>query len=186
VPLSADDLATIRRFHERFIDAGVELRFNTAGRAPQSYYPTYRELLVETDAEGGHVNYLAAEDAFQFVKSLQADDRVIPVVGDLSGPTAMSSIGRALAARRERVSAFYTSNVEFYLYAQGLFPRFAANLRQLPHTERSVIIRAVFGRYTGFGRPGDASTSQLQPIADLLGGVSEGRFKSYGELVVKR
>jgi hypothetical protein len=186
VPLSVEDLATIARFHQRFIDAGLELRFNSAGRAPQSYYPTYRELLLETDADGRQANYLASEEAFQFVRSLQTTDRIIPVVGDLSGPTALVGIGRLLSARRERVSAFYTSNVEFYLYGQGTFARFADNLRHVPHSDRSVIIRSIFGRYTGFGRPGDASTSQLQPVQDLLGGFSEGRFRSYGELVVKR
>jgi hypothetical protein len=67
-----------------------------------------------------------------------------------------------------------------------MFPRFAANLRQLPHSDRSLIIRSVFGRYTGLGRPGDASASQLQGIGELLGGLAEGRFRSYGELVVKR
>jgi hypothetical protein len=168
VPLSADDLATIHRFHQRFVDDGLELRFNSSGRAPQAYYPTYRELLLETDADGQRVNYLASEDAFQFVKSLHAADRIVPVVGDLGGPTALAAIGRTLGARRERVTAFYTY------------------LRQLPHSDRGVIIRSVFGRYTGFGRPGDASTSHLQPIGELLAGLSEGRFRSYGELVVKR
>src|SRR5688572_13195192 len=39
VPLSAEDLRTIDRFHRRFIDAGLSLRFQSTGRAPRSYYP---------------------------------------------------------------------------------------------------------------------------------------------------
>jgi hypothetical protein len=186
VPLSADDMATMARFHQRFIDEGVDLRFHTTGRAPQSYYPTYRDLLLETDADGRQANYLASEDAFQFVKSLHARDLIIPVVGDLSGPSAMQAIGRMLTARREPLSVFYTSNVEYYLYGQGTFARFAENLRHIPHAERSMMIRSVFGRYSGFGRPGDASTSQLQPVQELLRGVADGRFRSYAQLVASR
>jgi hypothetical protein len=183
VALSAEDSATITRFHNRFIEAGLELRFNSIGRPPQYYYPTYRQLLVETDSAGQQASYLASEDAFQVIKTLHARHLIIPVVGDLSGPSAMTAIGRLLATRKERLSAFYTSNVEFYLYGQGSFPRFIANLRQIPRTKNSVIIRSVFGRYLPSGRPGDGSTSQLQSIEHLVEGSAKGRFRSYGELV---
>src|SRR6185436_12520691 len=68
VPLSAEDLKTIARFHERFMDAGLSLQFQSAGRPPQWNYPTYRGLLLDTDATGRHGNFLASEDGFQFVK----------------------------------------------------------------------------------------------------------------------
>ena len=183
VALSAEDYATIARFHRRFIDAGITLRFNTLGRPPQYYYPTFRDLILETDSAGQQASYLASEDAFQVHKTLQARNLIIPVVGDLSGPSAMASIGRLLATRKDRLSAFYTSNVEFYLYGQGSYPRFVANLRQIPHAKHAVIIRSVFGRYITTGRPGDGSVSQLHSIDDLLDGSTRGQFRSYGELV---
>ena len=183
VGLSSDDLATIDRFHQRFIDEGLGLRFNSIGRAPQEYYPTYRELLLETDSAGQHGSYLASEDAFQFVKALQSRHLVIPVVGDLSGPSAMVAIGRLLASRGERLSAFYTSNVEFYLYGHGTFPRFVANLKQIPHTKQSVIIRSVFGRYVSTSRRSSGSSSHLHAIEDLVAGTARGHYRSYGELV---
>jgi hypothetical protein len=185
VALSPQDRATMSRFHQRFIDAGLDLRFNTLGRSPQANYPTYRELLLETDAGGRQANYLASEDAFQFVKSLQDRDLVIPVVGDLSGPSALPAIGRLLTSRRNRLTTFYTSNVEFYLYGQGTFPRFVASLGHLPRANKSVVIRSIFGR-PWMGRPGDGSTSQLQLVNDLVTGFAEGRFKSYGQLVAER
>jgi hypothetical protein len=181
VPLSAEDLATIASFHQRFVEAGLDLRFNSTGRPPQYHYPTYRDLLLETDSHGEHTNYLASEEAFGAVKALQARDLVIPVVGDLSGPSAMAAIGRLLTERGERMTAFYASNVEFYLYGQGTFERFAANLRQIPHSGNAVLIRSVFGRYTRGWR--DGSASQLQSIDDLLSGEAEGRFRSYSALV---
>ena len=183
VPLTADDLATIAAFHRRFMEDGLSLRFNSAGRPPQAHYPTYRDLLLETDAGGSQTNYLASEEMFQFVKSMQAQDRIVPVVGDVSGPSALQAVGRAIAARGERLSAFYVSNVEFYLFGQGAFPRFVANLRGIPRSKQAVLIRSVFGRYSTFGRPGDASQSQLHGLDDLLGGYEDGRYRSYGELV---
>src|SRR4029450_572288 len=74
VPLSAQDYATIDRFHRTFIDAGLSLKFQSWGRAPRSYYPTYRELLFETDRENRRGNFLISEDDYQFVRGLQQRD----------------------------------------------------------------------------------------------------------------
>ena len=182
VSLSAGDLATIDRFHRRFVADGLSLMFQSTGRAPQSYNPTLRDLLGETDESDRQANYLASEDAFQFVKGLEARDLIIPVVGDLAGPTAMAAIGRAVDARHERLSAFYVSNVEFYLFGAGSFPRFAANLGKLPHLPTSVLIRSIFGRYASGSRPGDASVSRLQGVDDLLREYTAGRVRQYGDI----
>lgn len=165
VPLSGADLTTIDRFHRRFVEAGFDLRFQSTGRAPQFYYPTYRDLLLETDGEGHQRNYLASEEAFQFVKALEASDRVVPVVGNLAGPSAMAAIARDISARHEQLSVFYASNVEFYLEREGTYERFTANLARLPRAPNGVIIRSIFGR-------GSGSLSELQSIAELVAGVS--------------
>jgi hypothetical protein len=183
VPISDEDVATITRFHTRFVEAGLSMRFQSTGRPPQTHYPTYRQLLLDTDPSGRHTNFLASEEAFQFVKSLEAQDRVIPVVGDLSGPSALAAIGRALGLRRELVSAFYVSNVEFYLFREGSFPRFVANLGRVPHQKNSVLIRSIFDYAMSRARPGDGSTSRLHSIDDLLNGYSAGRIQRYGDLI---
>ncbi len=159
VPLSPEDLATIDRFHRRFSDAGLNLQFESTGRAPQPYYPTYRELLRETDPTGRHGSFLASEESFQFVKGLEGRDLVIPVVGDLSGPKALASIGRLLRDRGEQLSGFYTSNVEFYLRRAGTIGRFAENLSRIPHDKRSVVIRSIFG---------GGSISVVQPVDEVI------------------
>ena len=179
VPLSREDRNTIDRFHRRFIAAGLDLRFQSTGRPPQSHYPTYRELLLAKDPSGESSNYLAREDAFQKVKSLHARDLIIPVVGNLSGPSALAAIGAAIGRRGERLSAFYASNVEFYLFGDGTFREFAANLRLVPHTNRSVIVRSVFGRYAN----GGGSSSHAQSVAAMLDAVQSGRIRSYRDLV---
>ncbi len=163
VPLSADDLGTIGRFHRTFITAGLDLRFQTAGRQPQPWYPTYRDLLLAAANDGTPANFLGTEAAFQFVKSLEARDLVIPVVGDLAGPRAVRAIGADLARRRVRLAAFYTSNVEFYLARAGTRDAFVANLAAVPHARGAVIIRAVFGRFDG------GSRTVTQPLDELLG-----------------
>ena len=183
VSLSAKDVQTIDRFHRRFIEEGLSLRFQSTGRPPRSYYPTYRQLLTDTDGSGLQGNYLASEEGFQFVKVLQSRDLIIPVVGDVSGPSAMSAIGRLLTSRGIRLSTFYVSNVEFYLFGDGSFARYVANLRRLPHAANGVVIRSVFGGFAGGFRSGDASVSQVQPFDDLLAGVASGKIQYYADLV---
>ena len=102
---------------------------------------------------------------------------VIPVVGDLSGPSAIAGIGRLLAFRRVRLSVFYVSNMEFYLFGEGAFARYVANLGRVAHMDNSVIIRSVFGGFAGGFRPGDASVSRVQPIDDLLNAVAAGKIR---------
>jgi hypothetical protein len=185
VPLSAEDMATIARFHRRFEDSGLDLQFETTGRAPQPYYPTYGDLLLERDRHGQRWNFLASEEAFQTVRDLQRRDLVIPVVGDLSGTTALAAIGRLLTSRGEHVSALYVSNVEFYLFGGARFSQYLENLSRLPHTRRSLIIRAVFGRFAR-SEPGYGSASLVQPMDDLLEGYRDGRFRAYQELAAPR
>ena len=185
VPLSSEDRATINRFHARFVAEGLSLRFQSTGRPPQAYNPSLRDLLRETDPAGRQANYLATEDAFQFVKDLQARDLIIPVTGDLSGPTALGAIARFLAARHERLSAFYVSNVEFYLFGAGTFPRFAANLERLPRTTQSVLIRSQFGRFAAPGRADDASSQHLQAVDELLREYAAGRVRSYADIAAR-
>ena len=184
VPLSDADRATIDAFHRRFIADGLSLQFNTAGRAPQYDYPTYRDLLLERDLTGTRQSFLAAEDDFQFVKSLEARDLVIPVVGDLAGPAAVASIGRFLAESNHVVSAFYTSNVEFYLFRDGTFPRYMANLGRLPHRPDAVIVRSVFpsGGAGSLLRPGYNSASITQPMQTLIDGYAQGLVRQYADL----
>jgi hypothetical protein len=162
VPLSPADYSTIRRFHGAFMQRGLALQFNSHGRPPQSHYPTLRDLIVATDRAGRTWHYLAAETDYQFVRQLQTRDRIVPVVGDVSGPHALRAIARAIAAHGERVSAFYISNVESYLYRDGAYGRFLANLNVLPRDARSVMIRSIFG--------GASSTSAVQPMDETLAG----------------
>lgn len=162
VSLSPADMEAIDRFHEAFVQRGLALKFNSHGRPPQPHYPTLRDLIVATDRAGRAWHYLAADADYQFLRQLQARDLIVPVVGDVSGPHALRAIGQTVAARGQRVSAFYISNVESYLYRDGAYSRFRANLSGLPRDARSVMIRSIFG--------GASSTSAVQPMDEMLAG----------------
>lgn len=189
VRLSEGDLETIRRFHSTFMRDGLSLRFRSHGRRPRPYYPTYRQLLLETDLEGRRASYLANESDFQFVKQMQARHLILPVVGDLAGYQAMRAIARYLKEKKLPVTAFYTSNVEFYLMRSRSFESFADNVAALPFDENSVIIRSYFGRNFGYGHPqavpGYYSVQLLQPIRRLVEDQRNGGYRSYFDLVTR-
>jgi len=177
--------ATIDRFHRAFIAGGMPLKFESTGRAPRGYYPTYRELLVETDGQGHRWNFLAAEDDFQFVRSLERRDLVIPLVGDLGGPAALAAVGRMMTARGDRLSTFYASNVEFYLFGDSKWERFIDTLGSLPRTDKSVLIRSVFGGYVlPQSVRGYYSTSLIQPVDELMTKYAKGQYQSYNDLML--
>jgi hypothetical protein len=60
VPVSAREFATIDRFHAAFVQDGLSLQFHSSGRPAREYYPTYRDLLLETDRKGRKLCYLAS------------------------------------------------------------------------------------------------------------------------------
>ena len=189
IGLSADDLATIERFHGAFIEAGLDLKFTSTGRAPRWFYPTLRDLVLERDLAGRQASYLAREADFQFLKELQRRNLVVPVVGDLGGAHALAAIGRLVRQRGERVSAFYTSNVEDYLMRGSGFAQFARTASALPRDARSVIIRSYFGRGPRPAHPeavpGYQSTQLLQMLHAFATDVANGGYASYQDLVTR-
>jgi hypothetical protein len=186
IPMSAADFSTIDRFRRAFVQSGLGLQFQSTGRPARDYYPSYRDLLLETDRRGRKLCYLASEDDFQFVKSLEAHDGLVPVVGNLSGPHALAGIGQEISRRGEKVSAFYVSNIENYLFRDGTFPRFVDNVKKLPRSDKSVIIRSLFGGMSlPESVPGYYSTSAIQSINEFVANCGSTRCRGYYELLKK-
>jgi hypothetical protein len=187
VPLTTVDSATIARFHEEFVRSGLEIRFSSTNRAPRFYYPTLRQLILERDLDGNQANYLASRERWDFLKDLEARNRLIPVVGNLAGNKAFPAIGHDVAARGERVAALYVSNVEMYLWRDGGFDSFARSAAALPRDSHSVIIRSFFG--SGYGgrhplsQPGHMSAQLVQPLDDFADRLKKGGWSSYWEVV---
>ncbi len=186
IVLSTADVNTITRFHDAFIADGLSLRFTSTGRAPQPYYPTLRQLVLEHDAAGVQRGYLASEDDFQFVKSLQRRNLVVPVTGDLSGTKTLPGIARYLAEVGEKVSVLYASNVEDYLIRDGTFATYVAGVRALPRAGNAVMIRSFFG---GGGHPESTgeyyATQLLQRMDAFANDASLERIGRYRDLVLR-
>jgi hypothetical protein len=188
MPLTQSDMETITKVQRAFFSAGLDIRYSSYHRPPRSIYPPYRELLLETDLGGQQQNYFNSEEDFQFIKKLEDQDLIVPVVGDLSGPQAMKAIGQYVAEIKEHVSAFYVSNVEFYLQRQGAFDKFAENLKAFPIDNRSVIIRSYFNYYAPAhpqAEPNHFSTQLMERIDDLIKQCASGECESYNDIVTK-
>lgn len=183
VKLDEKDLATIGTIHDQFFTAGLDLKFTSHNRSARPYYPNFRDLLLEKDLTGKQVNYLVNEADFQFVRQMEVRNLIIPVVGNLAGEKAVPEIAKVLKECGEKLSVFYTSNVEYYLMGDGIFGKFADSLKKMPVDGRSVIIRSIFGG--GFGLrqalPGYYSAQQLQPVESI----TKGNIDSYYQLVSK-
>jgi len=186
VTLSADDLAKIEYVYRTFWKENLDLRFSSIGRGNASMYPSFEEMLVETDRQGRQQNYLSSEDFFQWLKKFQAENRLIPIVGDFAGPHALKAVGAFLKANGLRLSVFYTSNVEFYLFGRPNWTRYIANLRSIPLAEESIFIRSyfpTFGRPHPLNLPGHRSTSLVSPIVPFLAEYEAGQIRSYWDIV---
>jgi hypothetical protein len=176
LPLSARDLTTLTYVYTTFFHEGPGLNYASKGVADVSL-PTYADLMTGTDGEGQQHSYLATEARYRFVKKLEADNLVIPVVGDFGGPTALRNVGRYLAAHDATVTAFYLSNVERYLFDRRRSWRtFYANVATLPFDDKSLFIRAILNR------PASTLVTLLAPIADLVRAVDEGRVHEYSDV----
>jgi hypothetical protein len=186
VPIQPAEWETIRRFHSTFAQQGLDLQFESFGRAPQPYYPNLRQLVLERDLQGRQASYLASDSAFQFVRSLQLRNLVVPVVGDLAGDRALPAIARYLRERGERLSAYYISNVDFYVAGEGKLDAFMSNVKMLPRDSRSVIIRSVFSGPARVAIPAGSrwrSAQMLQSVDTLVREYEAGRVRGYSDLV---
>ncbi|HEX6060215.1 MAG TPA: hypothetical protein VFZ11_14490 [Gemmatimonadaceae bacterium] len=189
VPLDEEARRTITRIHEQFAADGLDLRFESHGRRAMPYYPTFRDLVLETDGEGRQSSYLAREEDFRFVREMQRRNLVIPVVGNLAGEHALAAIGRDAAARGLRISVLYASNVEFYLMREGSFERWARTVAALPRDSRSAIVRSYFPGFAApphpANVPGYRSTQRVQRIDDFVAGAERGGWSSYHALALE-
>lgn len=189
VPLDAHDRDMIDRYRAEFVADGFETRYSSLGRNNRMDYPSFGQLMMATDRAGHTLSYIADEDAFQFVRSMELRDRIVPVVGNVAGDKAMKAIAEYASEHRLTLSAFYLSNVEQYLMTRdGGFDTFARNVKAIPHDSSSVIIRSYFGRF-GTTHPlyvpgiASLSTSMIEPVDGFLHRYASGSIRTYPDLV---
>jgi hypothetical protein len=189
VPLDPNDRAVLDRYRAEFVHDGLETRYSSLGRNNRFDYPSFRDLILATDRDGRQVSYLASERAFDVVRDMERDGRIVPVVGNVAGPHAVRAIGAYARSHDMKLSAFYLSNVEQYLMTrQGGFDVYVENLRTLPRDSTSVVIRSYFDHF-GQSHPlanpasGSRSVSMIEPIDELLREFDAGEIRDYSDLV---
>jgi hypothetical protein len=184
VPLSPPDLQQLESIYYAFFYEGPTIRYSTStygSSRNNSSFPTFEEMTRQTDWDGQARSYLATDEGFAFVKQLQDRNLIVPVVGNFAGPKALRSVGQYIREHSETVAAFYVSNVEQYLFQDGLWPEFAANVAALPLDESSVFIRSVSSRF-GYAGPyqwEDGRASAIDPMLGLVRDFEAGRIKTF-------
>lgn len=184
VPLEEKDEKVIEFIYRSFFDEQLDLRFKSHGRPPMPYHPSYRGLLLAQGLDGKPAHFLSRPDDYDYVRRLAVDGRLIPIVGDFSGPHALRAVGEFAREQGERVTAFYVSNVEFYLMRNGSFPAYVENVRSLPRSESSQFIRAYFsyGYPHPAALPGQRSTLVRQKMDRFFELYDKGSYSSFWDV----
>ena len=178
-PLRPADVAAIGAIHDEFVASGPDLRFVSSRGG--NWYPTFTELQMATDRRGVAHGYLSTEGQYAHLRDLQRANLIVPVVGNFGGSRALREIGRYLMAQRETVSLFYTSNVERYLFRDGLWDEFAANMSALPIDGSSTLVRSCFDSCSAAGD--SRAVTLLDSMSDLLAAVKTGRIRTYWDVL---
>jgi len=169
-----------------FMVSGPYLQYSSlpAGRGGMSY-PSFAELQTATD--GAHVAraYLATEENYRTVRAMQRNNLIVPLVGNFGGPKTLRAIGAWVRERNARVTTFYTSNVEQYLFQDAIWTDFAANLASMPLDDTSTLIRSCFNNCISpvFG---SRVLMLLDSMPALLRASEAGLIRTYYDVLSRR
>ncbi len=185
-PLTEEHLAMLDYVSLAFYDGGPDLTYNFgAGRRGYGsgrYMPSFGSMMMETDADGVPRSYLATEANYAFVKSLQERNLLVPVIGDFAGPKALRAVGEYVRRHNATITAFYTSNVEQYLFqSETAWRSFFENVATLPTESHSTFVRALFNmgwQYSGRS-PGPRSITVLCPLRTHVADFRSGQLQAY-------
>jgi hypothetical protein len=185
--LTPEDLTAIEYVYRAFFVGGPDLRYSFPRQVPGRWFPTYAELMEQTDLTGQNHSYIATEENFRTLREFERNNLLVPVVGDFAGEKALRAVGRYLREHDATVSFFYTSNVEQYLFQGDAHLSFFSNVATLPIGPASTFIRSYFDRgFTyppGIVTPDLHSVQLLQPIADAVGAFRSNQLRTYLDIV---
>jgi hypothetical protein len=175
--LTADDLKGLEYVYTMFVQFGPDLTYSSSSSANRAgirgrgqSMPTYADLQTSSDQEGRSRAYLGTEENFRALKAYQERNLIVPIVGDFAGPKALRSVGQYVADRGATVTVFYVSNVEQYLFQNGVATQFYANVATLPLDDESRFLRSA------------RTLDVLDPIRALLRDFNEGRIWTWQDV----
>jgi hypothetical protein len=179
-PLTRTALADIATIYRDIVDAGP----GNGGRGA-----SYADLMTATDAQGQTRSYLSSDENYLLVREMQQKNLIIPLVGDFAGPKAIRAVAGYLKDHQAAVTAFYTSNVEQYLFQQDDdWRHFYQNVATLPVNAASTFVRSSHFTYMANGQRLDQFNGTnyvmlLCPIADLVRAFNAGRIQDYDDMI---
>jgi hypothetical protein len=184
--LTSEDEQVLGHVFDVFSRYGPRLSYssNVQTVSPTISMPSYAELMTLDDGAGVNRSYLASEENFRLVREMQLKNLIVPVVGNFAGPRAIRAIGEYVRNHAATVTVFYVSNVEQYLFLQGVAGEFYENVATLPLDASSVFIRTTNGRAQPTSMVGAREfESILGPMMELIRAIREGVVQGYLDIL---
>ena len=186
--MSLEDLSSIDEIFVTFFDA--DNAFYITGQNVYFGGASYADLMTATDEHGASRSYLANEENFRAVRELHQRNLIVPVVGDFAGSKALRGVGKYIRDHGATVTAFYTSNVEQYLFQQGDdWRKFLNNVSTFPLDGSSMFIRS---SHFAYNDPNSQVARQvsgrrfiqlLSPMAEVTKAFNAGKVTGYEDVI---
>ena len=195
--LTEDDLRSLDYVFNAFTSAGPEITYNFgSGRGGGGGFsgrggfgmPSYQQLMMESDGQGLNRAYLATEANYRILRDLETNNLIVPLTGNFAGDKSVRAVGEWVREHHATVTAFYTSNVEQYLFQQGdEWSRYYKSVGTLPLDSTSTFIRSYSQGAGGGGfrqqSPYSRSVQLLCSMVDLIKGFNDGTLQSYWQVI---
>ena len=185
--LSGEDQTSLDYIYRVFFEASNA--FSYTGSAYGGFAgATYVDLMTATDQAGQARSYLASEENFQILREMHKKNLIVPIVGDFAGEKALRNVGRYVREHGSFVSAFYTSNVEQYLFQQDDdWRKFLRNVSTFTLEPSSTFIRS---SHFAYGDSQPAAQFNRGRFIQLLSSMTEvthafnnGKITNYEDLI---
>jgi len=191
--LTSEDETTLAYIFRAFYVGGPDLGYSNVAIQPRSggprLLPSYEELMIDTDENGQQRSFIATEENFLTLQQFEKNNLIVPLVGNFAGSTALRSVGSYLREHNTLISAFYTSNVEQYLFMTSEdWKNFYTNVSTLPLDSNSTFIRPLINTGNGYTaspqfRPTFHWNTVLFSIADLVAAFNAGMIENYYDVI---
>ena len=154
--------------------------------------PNYRGMVATTDSAGVNWSYLGSERAFRALKDMEERNLIVPLTGNFAGDKALRAVGTWARDHGAKVTTFYVSNVEQYLFQQGdEAPRFYNNVATLPIDGTSLFVRSFAGnRFMGgdvaqkfHQQSAGRSMEVLSTIDETVKAFKDGKLTSWADII---
>jgi hypothetical protein len=165
--LEPGDAAALSRLLATFFERDLQLRYETTDHNDE--FPSFSELLLAKDEQGHALHFLADPGAFAALKKFEAEDRLLPIVGNFAGEHALGAIGDTLRRLNRKLGVLYASNVEEYLLIDEQWGQWQSNVARLPRTSDALLLRSAMSHDGRAGSGARAHWSlQVTPLEQLV------------------